>query len=147
MPRMSEFIIIWTVLIVLSVVVEAITTQLVSIWFAIGSLAALVIAVCELPFYAQIIIFFIVSGITLAVFWILKNKFSHSSPPQKTNYDRIIGQEAIVTLQIDNVAGSGQIVVSGQHWTARSCDDIVIDNATRVEIVAIEGVKAMVKPI
>ena len=144
---MPEFIIIWTVLIVLSVVVEAITTQMVSIWFAIGSLAALIAAVCELPFYAQIIIFFIISGIALAIFWVLKNNFSRSTPPQKTNYDRIIGQEAIVTLQIDNVAGSGQIIVGGQYWTARSCDDVVIDNDTKVEIVAIEGVKAIVKPM
>jgi membrane protein implicated in regulation of membrane protease activity len=64
---------------------------------------------------------------------------------QRTNADSIIGQECVVTEQIDNLAETGAVKVAGKLWTARTADSTVIPKETRVVVERIEGVKAIVK--
>ena len=68
-----------------------------------------------------------------------------NSKTQHTNADRILGQECVVTEQIDNLAGTGEITVGGKRWTARSADQSVIPKEACVVVERIEGVKAIVK--
>ena len=65
----------------------------------------------------------------------------------KTNADRIVGQRAVVILDIDNQAAQGQVRINGQVWTARSQDAEPIPAGAQVEVVQISGVKAIVKPL
>ena len=64
---------------------------------------------------------------------------------QPTNADRVIGTEAIVTQEINNLLGQGSVVVAGLTWTARSADDSIITPKTVVRVERIEGVKLFVK--
>ena len=135
---------LWGGLFVLTVLVEFATQQLVSIWFAAGSLAAF-LAVCfgaSLP--VQGILFLAVSvGILAAVRPLMKRANAKTVP---TNLDRVIGCTARVTEEIDNEAGTGAVYVEGKTWTARSSDGTVLPIGTRVIAERMEGVKLYVKP-
>lgn len=63
----------------------------------------------------------------------------------KTNADGVIGKEAIVTTEINNLKGTGAISYQGMDWTARTADGSVVSKDSIVKIVAIEGVKVIVE--
>ncbi len=135
----------WILLTIALVVVEAVTVQLVTIWFAIGSLAALLADLLKVPPPFQIVIFVLVSLISLIATRPLVKKFAHKKI-QPTNADRNIGAEAIVTQTINNVKAKGQVNVNGMDWTARAQDDEIIKEGTLVVVKNIEGAKLIVAP-
>ncbi|MBQ3371785.1 MAG: NfeD family protein [Oscillospiraceae bacterium] len=134
----------WLIIMVVMLIVEALVPGLVSIWFALGALAALIGAVGGLLMPAQIVLFLLVSVAALIATRPLVRKYVNSKT-QHTNADRILGQECVVTEQIDNLAGTGEIAVGGKRWTARSADQSVIPKEACVVVERIEGVKAIVK--
>ena len=139
---MNEYL-IWVIAIVVFAILEAVTAQLVSVWFIAGSVAALLSKWLGAPFYLQLIVFVGVSAITLILTRPLIKK--HLKPKNEpTNADRVIGQTGIVTEKIDNLSAVGQVKVDGQIWSARSIDDAVIDEGKQVEIKRIDGVKLIV---
>ena len=139
---MNEYL-FWAVAIVVFAILEAITTQLVSVWFIVGSIAALLSRWLGAPFYLQLIVFVGVSAITLVRTRPLIKK--HLKPKNEpTNADRVIGQTAVVTETIDNLAAKGQVKVDGQIWSARCSEDTVIEEGKQVEIKRIDGVKLIV---
>lgn len=138
--------IFWLVLLIIFVVAEAITTTLVSIWFAAGSLIALVFAVLDLSIGLQAGAFIVVSLALLILTRPLAKKF-HNPKITKTNFDRIIGETALVEEEINNLEGLGAVKVKGSVWTARSNNDEVIPVGAKVEIKRIEGVKVFVTEI
>ena len=92
---------------------------------------------------AQISVFLVLSGLSLALVRPLAKKFlvpSYSA----TNADRVIGKTAVVTMEIDNLKGQGQVSIAGQSWTARSEDGCVIPAGKTVKVLRIEGVKVFV---
>ena len=135
--------IFWIVMIVLLVIIEAATAQLVTIWFAVGSAAALVANLLNAPDYLQWIIFIIVSVIVIFCTrpFVKKITKQRSEP---TNADRCIGQKAIVTEEIDNITAKGYVKIDGSVWTARSDDGSIIKKDELVTVVRIEGVKLIV---
>ena len=135
---------VWLVLLVVFVVFEAATVQLVSVWFALGALAALIAAICHGPAWLQITLFILVSAISFAVTRPLVKKFS-TSKIQKTNADRCIGDTAVVTEEINNLEAKGLVKVDGNIWTARSENNDVIPAGEKVTVIKIEGVKLIVK--
>lgn len=137
-------LIFWIVLLVVLIIVEAVTAQLVTIWFAAGAAAALIAELCDLQQWLQWIIFIAVSAIALVATRPLVRKATQSKM-QPTNADRCIGQTAVVTEDIDNIEGKGQVQVNGISWTARSLDGTVFKKDERVTVAAIEGVKLIVK--
>ena len=139
----TEFI-LWIVSLIAFIVVEAVTAQLVTIWFAAGALCALVAEVLDAPLWLQLTIFVVVSAITLAATRPLVKKMK-SKPSVSTNADSIIGQKALVTEDIDNLAAKGRADVNGMSWSARSENNTVIPAGTEVVIQRIEGVKLIVK--
>ncbi|WNX86568.1 NfeD family protein [Agathobaculum sp. NTUH-O15-33] len=137
---------IWTAVIIIGVAVEAFTLDLSAIWFAVGSVAALVAASIGLPLPAQLLIFVLFSAALLILVRPFCRKFLHTKN-EPTNADRIIGEPAIVVIEIDNVQETGEIKVFGQLWSARSVDDSVIPKGAAVRVTAIRGVKAIVEKV
>lgn len=137
---------IWVAVIILCVAVEAFTLDLSAIWFAVGGVAALIAASLSFSISTQLIIFVLFSAVLLALMRPFCRKFlkTRSEP---TNADRIIGETAVVTEQIDNLHETGAVKVFGTVWTARSDADVVIPVGETVKIVAIRGVKAVVQKV
>ncbi|MBO6092839.1 MAG: NfeD family protein [Oscillospiraceae bacterium] len=134
----------WLIAMVILLVVEALAPGLVCIWFALGALAAMFGALGGMLLPGQIVLFLLVSVAALVATRPLVKKYVNSKT-QYTNADRILGQECVVTEQIDNLAGTGEIAVGGKRWTARADDQTIIPKDTRVVVERIEGVKAIVK--
>lgn len=104
----TGFTVLWSVLLILFIIAEAITVQLVSIWFAIGSLVALIANFCGANILVQAALFVGVSFAALLLTRPLVKKFS-TPKIQRTNIDRIIGERAIVTEEIDNLRAIGVV--------------------------------------
>lgn len=139
----TGFTVLWSVLLILFIIAEAITVQLVSIWFAIGSLVALIANFCGANILVQAALFVGVSFAALLLTRPLVKKFS-TPKIQRTNIDRIIGERAIVTEEIDNLRAIGVVKVDGKSWSARSADGSIIPAGSVVEVQKIDGVKLIV---
>lgn len=138
--------VMWLVLLVFLIIIELMTMGLTTIWFACGALVAAVASGLGAPIYIQLVLMVVVSVLMLMFTRPVAMKYFNKDR-EKTNVDALIGEKAIVTGDIDNVEGVGQVSVSGQIWTARSEDDsIMIKRAEVVEIVAVSGVKLIVRP-
>lgn len=140
-------IILWCALLILMLIVEAATLNLVSIWFAGGALCALISALCGASVWLQICLFVVVSGVLLAVLYPLARRSLRKRPRAKTNADRILDMTAVVTEPIDNLAETGAIRVDGKIWSARSDDGSPIAAEELVHVLRIEGVKAIVSRV
>lgn len=138
--------IVWIAAIVLFLIVEAATAGLVTIWFAVGALAALLAAMFNAPVWLQLVWFLAISIAAFAVTRPLAKKYLNSKT-LPTNADMLIGQECVVTEAIDNLAGTGAVSVGGKVWTARSVAQHVIPQGTHAVVMRIEGVKLIVNPV
>ena len=139
--------IVWFVLMLGFLIVEAAcAVHLVSIWFAAGSLVAMLIAFLKGPMWLQVMLFIVVSCALLVLFLPLVKKFLNPART-KTNVDAIIGSQGYVTADIDNIAASGQVKLGSMEWTARSTDGEKIPKGTLVKVERIEGVKAFVSKV
>lgn len=137
--------ILWFVLMLVFLFVEASTVVMVSLWFAVGALAAMIAALLGAEFWLQAVLFVVVSGILLAS---LRPVFRKYVKPRmtKTNLDAVIGSSGIVTARIDNVQSVGQVKLGAMEWTARSTTGEVIEAGAQVKVDRIEGVKVYVTP-
>lgn len=133
----------WLALLILFGVGEAVTVGLTSIWFAVGALGGLICALLGGSISIQIGAFLLMSGLSLALLRPLAKRFL-TPGYSATNADRVIGREAVVTVEINNLLGQGQVKIAGQAWTARSQDDSVIPAGEIVSVLRIEGVKVFV---
>ena len=136
---------VWLGLIVAFIAVEAATVNLVSIWFIGGAVAGLVCAILDVSALLQWAVFIAVSAGLLALLRPVLKKYLRVKPT-KTNADRLVGHEALVTEQIDNLRETGAIRINGVLWTAKSADDTQIPIGMCVVIERIEGAKVYVKP-
>ena len=138
--------ILWIVLAIAFLIAEFGTVTLISIWFVVGALAALVACLLGAPLWLQVLIFAVVS---LAMLLLLRPFLRKFVDPHKvpTNVDAMIGKEALVTEEIDNLLGVGTVKVGGVQWTARSASGAHIPVGTVVTVKAVEGVKALVAPV
>ena len=134
----------WLAVFVLLIVIELATMGLTTIWFAGGAVAGFIASMLGVNVVIQAVVFFVVSIVLLiftrpfAVRYINSNK-------TKTNIDGLIGQEALVLEEINNIRETGCARLEGKEWTARSVDDTVIPADTVVIVERIEGVKLIVK--
>ena len=135
--------VIWGAAAVLFIAVEAATVGLASIWFAIGSVCALIAAMLGAPLWLQIIWFVLISALTLVLTRPLAKKYINSKS-EATNADRIIGSECRVTERIDNLSATGAVSADGKIWTARTPDGSIIETGTIVRVREIQGVKLIV---
>ena len=137
---------IWLGLMVLFLAIEAATVTMVSLWFAGGALAAMVVSLLGGGFLWQTGVFLVVSTVLLALLRPMARK--HFTPKlTKTNVDSVIDAQGYVTSDIDNVAATGTVKLGAMEWTARSATGEKISTGTLVKVEKIEGVKAFVIPV
>lgn len=137
--------IMWLVLLVVFLLVEAATVGVVSAWFALGALVAMVTALLQGPVWLQTLLFVAVStGLLLALRPLVRKYLSPNLTA--TNVDSVVGSTGIVTAAIDNVSAVGQVKLGAMEWTARSTSGQPIPVGTLVKVDKIEGVKAYVTP-
>ena len=108
--------------------------------------AALIAALFDAQLWLQIVWFLVISFVTLYFTRPLVKKYVNSRS-QPTNADMMIGKEALVTEDIDNVEATGAVSVGGKVWTARSADGGRIKSGAVVSVLHIEGVKLIVEPV
>ena len=137
---------LWIILTVVFLVLEGVTIALCSLWFAAGSLAALVCALLGAPVWLQIVTFVLVSAACLVLLYPLLKKNLRKNR-QATNADRVLGQKCLVTESIDELHATGKVRIDGKTWSAKSSDGSVIECGTTVEILEITGVRLTVKPV
>jgi membrane protein implicated in regulation of membrane protease activity len=137
----------WLGLMVVFLIVEAACPfHLVSIWFAVGSLVALLLSLLHAPVWLQVLAFLVVSAITLTAVWPLIRKYINPKIT-KTNVDAVVGSTGLVTVAIDNISAVGQVKLGAMYWTARSTAGERIPEGTLVKVDRIEGVKVFVTPL
>lgn len=140
-----EMIMTWLAILILTVIVEVITMGLTTIWFAGGALVALGAAALNLPLAVQIILFLVVSVVMLIFTRPIAVRYFNKDRV-RTNVESMVGRQAIVISEIDNLQGIGQVTVGGQEWSARSAeDDMKMPVGMVVDVVSISGVKLIVK--
>lgn len=135
----------WLVLLVTFCAVEASTVAMVSLWFAAGSLVAMIAAMLHAQLWLQVLLFVVVSGLLLAALRPLVRRFV-TPKLTKTNVDSVIGSTGRVTVAVDNIAAAGQVKLGAMVWTARSTSGDPIPEGTLVQVDRVEGVKVFVTP-
>lgn len=135
---------IWLLGLVVFVVLEAVTYQIVSVWFALGAAAALIAKAVGADFTIQIIVFIAVSGICLLCLRPISKKLIRNKT-EATNVDSLIGADAIVTADINNLKGNGKGKINGMTWTMRTAGGEEIKEGETVTVLKVEGVKLIVK--
>ena len=134
---------IWLGCIVGFGLLEAMTAGLISIWFVMGAIAALLCAILGAGTLFQVIVFLAVSAAALVVTRPLLRRYTKGSTVA-TNADRVLGLAAKVTETISNENSTGAVYVDGKTWTARSSDGSVIPAGAQVYVDRMEGVKLFV---
>lgn len=128
-------------------IIEMATIGFLVFWLGIGSLLAMVTSFFVDSIIVQFVVFIITSTLLIIFTRPLVNKFIKIPKEIKTNAYSIIGKKGIVTSKINNIEGSGQIKIDGEVWSAKSIDEEEIEKDTEIEIVEIDGVKAVVKKV
>lgn len=137
---------IWSIIILTTLLVEIITVgNLVSIWFSIGAIFALILALFKVHALIQILVFTMISGILILSIRPLATRYFRGNITA-TNVDSLIGRKVMLTKAI-TMTKVGEVKISGVEWSVISFDGSAIEAGTIVSILAIEGVKLVVRAI
>ena len=137
--------VVWRILLVILVVVELITMGLTTIWFAGGALAAALISIPGTPLALQILVFLVVSVLLLYFTRPVAVKYFNRDRI-RTNVESMVGRQAIVISEINNLEGIGQVNTGGMEWSARSSyHNVVLPVGTVVTVLGVDGVKLIVE--
>ena len=136
---------VWVGITIICVVIESLTLSLTTIWFGISAFVMVFLAFTPLPFPAQLFIF-VVLAFVLLIFTrpVVKQKINQKKIA--TNYERIIGQIAVVTKKI-TALDKGSVKINGMEWTAAVKEDITLEEGSKCIVEEIAGVTAYVKQI
>lgn len=135
---------IWVAAIVVFVILEAATYQLVSIWFAVGAFGGLIAELLGVRFGVQMTIFIAISIVLLLCLRPVSKKLIKTSR-ENTNVDSLIGETVIITKDVDNKEGTGEGKVNGMVWSLRSSDNAVIPCGEEATVESVKGVRLVVK--
>ena len=135
--------IFWLAAMVVFIAAEAMTVTLVSIWFAIGALGAIVVALLGGSVIVQVTVFLALAvALLLSLRTVMRRHFTPGIT--KTNVDSVIGATGIVITPVNNIAALGQVQINGVEWSARSTGGTHIPAGALVRVDRIEGVKVFV---
>ncbi len=128
-------------------IIEIATVGFLVFWFGIGALIAMVVSIFIPNVYIQAIVFIVSS--TLLIFFTkpFVNKFVNKGKTMATNAYSIIGRTGIVTKEINDLKGTGQVKIGGETWSAKTLSEETIPENTEIEVVKIDGVKAIVQKV
>lgn len=136
--------ILWIAAIIVFSIIEATTAGLVSIWFAGGALASLIASLLGAGVTSQIFVFIIVSLILILI--LRRVAVKHFKIGNiKTNFDRIIGSDIIITQTVDNKVNQGAALVNDIEWKVKSENGEILNAGETATVVKIEGVRLIVK--
>ncbi len=141
---MTVYGILWIVAIIVFIVIECFSYQLMSVWMAAGALVALICHIAGADFFTQFMVFLIISIVLIILTRPFVKNFLNSKNV-KTNVDDIVGKEAIVTDEISNLENKGTVKIGGMEWSAKAEDNKKIEVGVVVKVLKIEGVKVIVK--
>lgn len=137
---------IWLIIAGVCLIGEIMTSGFLVFWLSIGALLSMVVSFFTDNVIIQTAVFVISSAILIFATKPFVKKFAKTKDV-KTNAYSIIGKNAIVTKDIDSINGKGQIKVDSETWSALGKDDMNIEKGTEVEVLKIDGVKAIVTPV
>lgn len=135
---------VWIAVLIVAVVVEALTNDFVAIWFFPASLVSMILSLFDTPPWLQVLLFLVIGLVLVISTRPLCRKFLVSKE-EKTNVDAIIGKVCIVTEEIRNIEGIGEVKVGGLCWSARSANGRVITLGEQVTVKEVQGVKLIVE--
>lgn len=139
----TTMVIIWAVCFVVFVIAEVATLNaLVSVWFAVGSLGAMFLAMADVSFVWQMVMFVGLSTVILIATRPLVKKMQGRR--YATNFELDIGKTAKVIEAIDNTLGEGRVRLDGTDWSARSEDGAPIEEGSIVTVKMVDGAKLIV---
>ena len=139
--------VMWMAFVIIFLVVELVTVGLTTIWLAGGALVAFILAAVRVPFWLQLIAFFVVSFVLICFTRPFAVKYLNPRRT-RTNSEELIGEIVKVTGRIDNRAAEGTALAKGLEWSARAVSDhMIIEQDELVKVVRIEGVKLIVEPV
>ena len=136
---------IWLGIIIAAIVIEVITVDLVSVWFAAGGIIALILCLLGINQSIQIAAFIIIAIITAVVVRPIAKKYMRGNI-ERTNFDRVIGKHGLITKTI-TADTKGEVKVMSTLWLASSIDNTTINEGDYCEILAVEGAHLVVKKI
>lgn len=142
-------IVVWIVAALALFGIEATTVSFVALYFGVGALTSALAAALGANLAVQLLVFSIVSVAALLSTRKMVARSLQRVPVVRSNVDSLVGRRGVVTVPITAAAGRGQVRVGTEFWTARPYmeDSSDIDEGTPVEILAVEGVTALVLPL
>lgn len=145
---MSEMFWAWVLLMIIFFLAEAITVQLVSIWFAVGCLAGAITTFFTDSFWIQLVTVLVVSVVCLLAFmpFVIKQR-KQSANHEPIGLEKLIGQIGVVMEDINNIDGVGVVKVRGSTWSAIAEDGGSLSKNTYIRVTGIRGVKVLVVPV
>ena len=141
---------IWLIIAGVAFIAEIFTTGFLVFWFGLGALISMVVSIfCPGDYILQTSVFVITSTLLIFLTKPLVNKFTKKDKDKEysTNAYSIVGKKGIVVQDINPVHGVGQIKIAGETWSAKTSDDSIIEKGSQIEVIEIQGVKAVVKAI
>lgn len=137
---------VWVGFALFALLVEAGTSQLISIWFSLGAFGGAICCIFTDNIIIQVFVFIIITTLSLVITRPLVKKFKQKNGEVKTNLDRVIGCEATLTKDItkDN---PGELKVLGDYWSVISSDGNEVKSGTRVKVLEIKGTKLVVEKV
>lgn len=141
-------VVVWVVLALALVAVETFTVAFIGIYLAVGALCAAVVAAFDGALWLQLVVFAVVSAATLYLTRpALRSRFVNA-PLVPSNVPALVGRRGVVVVAIPaGTGGRGQVRVGTEDWSARSTDEATVAVGVTVEVVSIEGVAVIVRPI
>lgn len=138
-------ILCWLLLAAIFIIIELVTLGLTTIWFAGGAFVAAIASALGANLAIAVLCFVVVSVLLLVFTRPIAMKHLDAKT-EKTNAEALVGKNAVVLVEINNLKGTGQAKVEGMEWSARATDDsVIIPQGTTVKIVEIQGVKLIVE--
>lgn len=136
-------VVAWLVVLAIMLVIEQFTLGLTTIWFGVGSIGAALASWMGYEIWVQLIVFFILSLLSMVLCRPIAMRYLNPNKV-KTNIDDLLGKTVVVTKEINNEQATGNVVLNGMDWMARSEDGCVIEEKEKAVVVAVEGVKLIV---
>ncbi len=137
--------IIWGAIFVITVIIELVSQQLLSIWFSAGSLVAFITACFDGNILLQLILFVVVSLVLLLLTRPITRRFLNFRPKNTNHLE--IGQIAVVIQTVDPKNQTGRVRLDDVDWIATTDSSTPIPPKTQVRVTAVEGARLCVSPI
>ena len=138
---------VWLAIIVVTIVVEAFTMEIISIWFTVGAIPSFILAGFNaVGWEIQLVIFIVISAVLILSLRKITKNFLLRNSNAKTNLASVIGTK-VRMIEMTDFDSIGTVKLNGVTWSAVGENGETIESGAVVEIVKIEGNKLFVKEV